>query len=60
MLEQSKFDAKAPSKNNGYLKAKNIIKEKHKPLKLVEIGENERIKEAIKERENVSLRESFN
>ena len=36
--------------DGNYLRTKNILKEKHMPLKLAEVGELGRINEAIKDR----------
>ena len=46
--------------DGNYLRTKNILKERHMPLKLAEVGETGRINEAIKEQGCVSLRDSFN
>lgn len=58
MLGSTFFEEKKSDGN--FLRAKNIMKEKHVPLKLAEVGETSRVREAIKEREGVSLRDSFN
>ena len=46
--------------DGNYLRAKNILKEKHMPLKLADIGETRRINDAIKEQGRASLADSFN
>ena len=46
--------------DGNYLRAKNILKEKHLPLKLADIGETKRINDAIKEQGRASLADSFN
>ncbi len=61
MLAKDFFDAKRQIRPNGnFLRPKVILKEKHMPLKLAEVSEPSRIKDAIDERGSVSLRESFN
>ena len=35
--------------DGNYLRAKKTIKEKHVPLKLAEVGESGRVREAVKE-----------
>ena len=61
LLGRSYYDSKRLVKANGnFLRAKATIKEKHVPLKLADVDELNRIKLAIKEQGNASLRESFN
>ena len=38
-----------PPQNGNFLRTKNIMKEKHLPLKLAEVGESARLREAIKD-----------
>ena len=58
LLSQSLYENVKADGN--YLRTKNILKERHKPLKLAEVGETGRINEAIKEQGCLSLRDSFN
>ena len=41
------------------MRPKALVKEKHLPLKYVEVGEAGRLHDAIKEQAGTSLRESF-
>ena len=60
MLTKTFHNEKRLIKSNGnFLRKKVHTQEKHLPLKLVEVDEPNRIKDAIKERGSVSLRESF-
>ena len=49
-----------PCFNGNFTRAKHILKEKHLPLKYTDEKDDSRIKQAIQDREGVSLRESFN
>ena len=61
MLGHTVYDTKKLIKGDGKnLREKVRLKEKHMPLKLAEVDEESRIRDAVKERGSVSLRESFN
>ena len=46
--------------DGNYLRVKRIANEKHLPLRLADVSETGRIKEAIKDQGSTSLRDSFN
>ena len=60
LLRQTFYDSKKLTRDGNFLRPKITMKEKHMPLKLAEVGETARIRDAVQERGNVSLRESFN
>ena len=60
LLAKTVYNSKRKINNNGnFLRPKVTSKEKHLPLKLAEVSEQSRLKDAIEERGGVSLRESF-
>ena len=60
MLRKTYLNEKRVIKNDGnFLRPKVQTQDKHLPLKLVEVTDSSRIKDAVAERGSVSLRESF-